>query len=120
MFTQAPPLASEVISTKYSESSNPELFRNLSVIRSPNVKEAIIAFFKVRALYGHKEYWVPKLALQLTTSDLLDLINTLLKIQHPSDLKSLEDQPLTRALSGERFRVSKSLLAQLLYAPYFG
>ena len=108
------------IRTKYSKSSNPEQYKLLSVIRSLNVKEAIIAFFKVRALYGHKEYWVPKLALQLTTSDLLDLINTLLKIQHPSDLKSLEDQPLTRALSGERFRVSKSLLAQLLYAPYFG
>ena len=52
------------IRTKYSKSSNPEQYKLLSVIRSLNDKEAIIAFFKVRALYGHKQHWIPSLGLQ--------------------------------------------------------
>lgn len=110
--------ALEVIRTKYSESTNPELSRILSVISSPAVRDAVVAFIKIRAEYGHKDYWVPKLALQLAAPDLLGLIDILIKIQHPSDLKSLADQPLTRALNGERTRVSKLLVSQLLYEPF--
>lgn len=110
--------ACEVIRTKYSESSNQELFNLLSVVRSPKVKAAVVAFFKVRAEHGHKECWIPKLALQVTTQDLLDLIKSLVKIQHPEDSKSLADQPLTKAFTGEGTRISKLLLSQLLYCPF--
>lgn len=110
--------AANVISTQYSESANPDLFRKLSVIRSPKVLEAIIAFFKIRALHGHKAHWIPKLDLQLTSQDRLELFDNLKGIQHPSDAHSLIESPLTRAITGESLRISKLLLSELLYSPF--
>ena len=110
--------ACEVIRNKYSESSNPEMFKVLSIIRSPLVRDAIIAFLKVRALHGHKQYWIPKLALQLHPTPLLNLLLSIDRIQHPDDINSLADQPLTKSLSGICMQISDILLCQLLYTPY--
>lgn len=111
--------AIEAIRTKYSKSSNPEQFKLLKVLHSPNTKEAIITFFKVRALYGHKQHWIPTLGLQsMSPQDRVNLCEELFKIQHPSDKESIANNPLPAALSGERSRISPRLVAQLIAANY--